>query len=263
MSTTYGNLIYVGDISFSETEDSGQITIDPWGMDSLTRIYMGGKGELETFLEQLGQGGIQVVYSQNPVAGVTAILDRSRAIADSVFPQMFAKEIQISIDRSFAKITVPFRGVSNGRLPAPVVKFGLRVQSVSLDYGIDGSGITANFQYEAPYSTYTYVTRKQPRRSLYKSKLEYLQDSIQIVSRTGAGGVIKYFVGPSVTNKSGNTQNINNGGAAGHYNAVVEVVGTIDAQPDGQWWNVVETNEMILTPLNLSNQGWAYQLGLV
>jgi len=90
MSTTYGNLIYVGDIAFAETENSGRMTIDPWGIDSLTREWMGGRSEIESFLDNIGQGGITVVYSQNPVAGVTAILDRSRSIADANFPQMFS-----------------------------------------------------------------------------------------------------------------------------------------------------------------------------
>jgi len=256
------SITYVGDCSFKEMPQSGSIEIDPWGMDKLTRVWSGKNSDLDTFLDNIGQGGIEVVYSQNPVAGVTAILDRSRTIADSLYPQMFAVSFSIDIARAFAVVTANYRGVSTGKLPPPVPSFGYRTQSVTLEYGIDGSGITATFQYNAPYSTYTYVTRKQPRKAIYKSKLEYLQDSIQIVSRTGAGGVVKYFVGPSVTNKSGNTQNINNGGTAGHYNAVVEVIGTLDAQPDGQWWNVVETNEMILTPLNLSNDGWAYQLGL-
>lgn len=262
-TTTYGGLIYVGDPSFVETENSGRMTIDPWGMDSLTREFMGGRGELESFLDSVGQGGIQVVYSQNPIAGVTAILDRSRSIADANFPQMFAKDIQIDIDRSWAKITIQYRGVNNGRLPPPVVKFGYRVQSVTLPFGTDDSGISATFNFNATYATYTYVTRKQPRAAIFKSKLEYLRDSIQIVSRSGAGGQVAFYRGPSLTNKSGNTQNIPATGKPGHYNAVVEVVGTIDAQPDGQWWNCVETNELIITPLSLSNYGWVYQLGIL
>jgi len=235
--------VYVGDCAFAETTGS-VLSIDPWGMDRLSRRIEGRSDQLPEYL---------------------ATLARKRGVKDSVYPQLLMVDYDISMEGALCRSTVNYAGVFDGKEPQVVEDYGTRSQSITLpligdELGIS-SGNSATFSYNAPYSTFRYPSREQPKGPKYKSRVAYINGAIQVTSRTGAGGDIAYFLGNSVTNASGNVQSIRTDGTANHYNAVIEVVNQeFTVTPVGSWWSVTETNEMILTPLNLAQSGWVYQL---
>ncbi len=82
------------------------------------------------------------------------------------------------------------------------------------------------------------------------------------MTQTGPPGPLVFFKGKTLTNNQASVSATDIEGAVSSYNAVIEVV------PDdytwkpisGGWWEVSETNSIILTPLNLANRGWVTQL---
>ena len=110
------------------------------------------------------------------------------------------------------------------------------------------------------FLTFRYLTRKKPVQPLFQSRIEPVNDAVQIIARTGATGYIKFFKGRSLTSATGNINNAIITGLPSQYNAVVEVFGTWTVKPQGLWWEVVERNQVILAPLDLANRGWIFQL---
>ncbi len=259
MSITYRGNVYVGDYSFQETETSGSTSVDPWGFDTLQREFEGGNSELQNFVT-----GLTGALTVQAISG-TITLDRTRLIQDPAYPSLYVTDYSIEPGRTYSKVKITSKGVYNGKIPKPTIKYGTKAQSVTLPFIGDELGVTngvnATFTYTAPYATFTYVTKKKPTGPLYKSKLDAGGNVLQVIARTGAAGSIAFFRGRTVTNALGTVSSAAIAGGLRQYNAVIEVVNeSWDVSPLGQWWQVTEQNQAILTPLDLANSGWIYQL---
>lgn len=254
------SLIYTGNVTFEETEKSGQLGVDLWGADTLTREYEGSKALLDGFLAsfRITIAGFSARF------GTPIVLDRSRQMQDRSFPDLYMTEFNVQPSRAFAKVTCTFKGVFNGRKPQPVIDYGTRTQQVTLPFIGDEAGVTngisASFIYKAPFARYRYLAKRKPVRPLFQSKLEPTE-GIQVVARTGAAGSLKFFKGRTITNRSSNLSSAPIGGDLNCYNAVVECIpDEFTVVPVGTWWEVTEVNQAILTPLDLATNGWAFQL---
>jgi hypothetical protein len=254
-------LIYKGNVGFEETENSGDMSVDLWGADVLTREWEGSKVLLQTFLASFK---ITIAgFFQN---GQPVVVDRSRQIQDKQLRDMYLTELSISPGRAFAKVRGTFKGVTNGRKPLPVVHYGTKAQQVTLPFIGDELGVTngisTSFQYQAPYTQFLYLSKRKPRGPLFRGRTEFVENALQISARTGAAGNIKYFRGKTLTSNFSNVSSTGISGGLNCYNAVVECLNQeFDVKPIGTWWEVTETNQILLTPVDLSNSGWSYQLG--
>lgn len=249
-------LLYVGDCSFQETENSGGIVCDPWGLDTLTREWEGRKDLLDDFLQDIAPTSV------TSRAGSLA-LSRSRSIADVQLPQMFLTTMSVDVGRAFAKITGTFRGISNGREPLPKIENSCRIQEVTLPY-VENGAVTSQsgtFTYNALSTTFTYWTRKEPRKRRYAGQIFGVQGGLNIVARTGVPGQIKFYKGQTLTSNIFNLTSLANQGAPDAYNANVECFqDEFSSSQDGQWWQVVESNSLVLTATDFLQLGWIIQL---
>lgn len=253
------SLVYVGDVTFQETENSGQLGVDLWGADALKREWEGSKVLLATFLSKFK------LTMTGFINGQTVNIDRSRQIQDHQFRDLWMTGANISNGRAFSKVSAAFTGVFNGRKPQPVIEYGVKAQQVTLPYIGDQfaqtNGLSASFTYMAPFTTYRYLTKQRPNGPIFKGKLQPVNDAIQIVTRTGAVGDVKFFKGRTLTGNSGVASSQAIIGNVNAYNAVVEcITQEFSVRPQGAWFAVSETNQATLTPLDLANSGWVYQL---
>ncbi len=255
----YNGNVYVGDVDFQETEGSGGMSVDPWGFDTIQREYEGGNSALASFLTGL-VGSFTVQSQSGPV-----FIDRTRLIQDTDYPALYLTEYSVEPGRAYSKVKTTSKGVFNGKAPQPVIEYGTKSQQVTLPFIGDEAGVTnginASFVYTAPYATIRYIAKLRPTGPLFKSKLSTGSNTVQITARTGAAGGIQFFRGRTITNALGTVSSANIVGALQAYNAVIEIISeSWDVKPLGQWWQVTEQNQVILTPLDLANSGWIYQL---
>lgn len=220
-------LTYKGDCDFAETEDSGRFSIDPWGMDVLTRIRKGRVDRLSTEL---------------------ALYDRRRDIKDSEYADFYLSRVNPDPGRAFATVTLEYVGIRGGKIPDPVFKSGFRASTVSLPYaGIGGEldGTSTTLKYYAPYTTAMYVLKDKPKGAKYRDKIELIPESLQIISVTGDDTREISYKRASADN--GDTLKTPNA-----YNALIEVyTSQFDWKKAGQWYEVTETNEAVIIPAGL------------
>jgi len=249
------SLVYVGDCSFQETENSGQLVVDPWGIDTLTREWEGRKDLLDEFL-------VDIAPTSVAARAGTISLDRSRTVADEQYRQMFMTQVSVDIGRAFAKITSTFRGISDGRKPSPKIETSCRLQEVTLPYVANGAVTTqtGTFTYNALSTTFAYWQREVPSARQYQGKIFGLKGGLNIVTKTGIPGTIKFYKGQTLTSSISNLTSLANQGAPDAYNANVECFpDEWTITPEGQWWQVVESNSLVLTPFDFLQNGWIIQ----
>jgi hypothetical protein len=254
-------LLYVGDATFQETESSGRMGTDLFGADVLTREWEGSKELISDFIAD----SFRFTITGSVGNGRPIVIDRSRKIQDRELRAMYLTEFNVEKSRAFAKITGTFRGIANGRKPEVVISYGTKATSVTLPYigselGV-GNGISASFTYYAPYATYRYLTKDKPTKPQNLGRVENMKAGIRVAARTGAAGPLVAFKGRTLTNQSPNVMSRSITGGLNAYNAVIECINEEwDVQPLGSWWEVTETNQIILTPLDLASGGWAFQV---
>lgn len=251
-------LLYVGDCSFQETENSGGINCDPWDIDTLTREWEGRKDLLENFLVSVAPTAVSMV------AGGTLNLSRNRTIADKQYTKMFLTAMNVDVGRAFAKITGTFRGIQNGRKPEPRKSVSYRLQEVTLPFITDSlvinSGITGTFTYKAPTTVYTYWQQEEPKQRMFRARPAQIVNSVAIVTRTGIPGTIKFFKGQTLTNSTPNFNTLATPGVLQAYNANIECLDDeFSFEQVGQWWQVRESNVITLTPLDFLQSGYLTQ----
>lgn len=234
--------VYVGDCSYAETADS-VLSIDPWGMDSLTRFIEGRVDQLPQYL---------------------STLKRKRDIQDSEYKGLYLWNYRVTSGRAFAKAEINFAGVFTNEIPEPVFTPGYRAQSVSLPYAFadSSSGITATFEYIAPFTQVQYAVKDKPLVQKYRGYVQCSKDSLQIVGRTGAFGDIAIWKGRFLNTQTAAQLSGALDGTGNAYNAVAESITTqfTPQQVGGPWWRVTENNEVRLQPLDLFNGGFFAQL---
>lgn len=235
------SITYVGQREFIEVADA-QLSVDAWGMDTLTRKYRGDKAQLDAFLADFG---------------------KNRLLADTEFPYLFHTTHNATIGRAYADVTVEYKGLINsGSLNSPnplppVITSGSRTQSVQLQFVGDtlgaSTGAVADVTYTAAYTKIRYITRGRPKERQYLNVIEHTSQPITILSRAGTPGVIKVFAGHSWRESTGS--GIFGGrGSLQAYNGVMEVLPVqFEWTQAGQWYEVTETNEARMVPLDLAN----------
>ena len=234
-------MTYVGDTTFAEDADA-VFTVDAWGMDSLTRRFKGANTLLSDFLEDYA---------------------KDRTVADADFPYMFHSSHSATIGRAFSTVTIEYKGLINSKpgntpedLP-PVFKSGYRTQDVSLPYVGDTIGQTtgavAEITYSAPFTQIMYVTREVPKTRRFRNILESFEEGIQLLARRGSPGDITIHAGKTWKQSVG-TVGLDVIETVQHYNGVAEVIPTqFEWEQAGQWYQVIETNEARVVPLDLAN----------
>lgn len=249
---------YVGDCEFDETEDSGMLTEDFWGMDELTRIFEGRNDLLVPF-----------------------ILKFKKKYFDDEFPQLGLTNRVIVPGRAFTKVTLTYKGLLDNDLPDPVVEGGWTQDSarvglmfgqgkfsthgwMDLGLGNFGSRTTGNqkslpiagllstavvrksleqigdeetaeveITYNAPRTTFHYVTRKEPKVPRYGQTLLLSEGDFEIVETRPAT-----FRGRPVINRE---------------------IRTVDFQKRraGNFWEVSEVTQGKLVPARVAMRGMA------
>lgn len=234
--------IYVGDCSYAEIEGA-ILGVNPWGMDTLTRFIEGRVDHLSTYL---------------------ATLKRSRLTEDNIYKGMWLHDYSIEEGRVFAKATLQFAGVYTDAIPEPVFTPGNRVQSVTLPFAFldQSSGVSATFDYIAPFTTVEYAVKAKPLLPKYRGYVQCAPDSLQIVSRSGAAGALSIFRGKHLNSQTASQITSSLSTQENCYNAVAESF-TPSFEPKqlaGPWWVVREQNEVRLIPLDLYNSGFTAQI---
>lgn len=236
--------IFLGDMAFQETVGS-VLSVDPWAADTLTRKVNG-----------------------KSTAGVAylATLARSRTIRDATYTHMYLTDYSAAFNGAIWEVTLIYKGIYNGQNQTdPVRDKGTRVQSITLPFfGSEATGINATFQLVVPWTRFVYFTPTEPKAPRYRGQVSVTKDSLQIVGRSGAAGNLVIYAGkylntgvPNVVSGNSISSTLN------AYNAVAESVTTqFEAKPYGQWWEVVENNEVVIQPLDLAQAGYTAQLNL-
>lgn len=226
------DITYSSGISDAFEEQPGAVLRkDPWGMDSLTRRFTGRLDKIATELARYG--------------------DR-RNNRDTVYEDLFAVDWTVTHDAPFPVLEVTFRGVIGGKPRDPEVITNTRVMSVTLPYvGSDGEkdGTTTTLKYYAPFAVCKYATKSRVTSPKYKSKVDIT--ALEVIDMTGddeRGLAIKR--GPSINGATESSTIIS--ALANSYNAKVELTGTVESKPVGQWFENTEHCEAIITPLGLT-----------
>lgn len=234
---------FVGETAFT-LQPGSTLTVDAWGMDTLVRKYRGAPSKLAAFL---------LPYA------------KSRTVADSTYPWLSHQGHTVDFDRSYATVTITYKGIQANASMAgiglePIRETSLRTQDVQLQYIGDtlgeSTGAVADITYVAPSTTIRYVRRGRPRKQTFKGELELTDEAISVVSRRGFPGNIHLVAGLSW----GKVMRDNKAtwaapeGTLQAYNGVVEVITTeFSFKPAGLWYECVETNEARIVPLDLAN----------
>lgn len=234
MSITY---VDVGD-DFVE-QPGATLTVDPWGMDQITRRFTG---------------------KQSMLATEVAKYKRDRDKRDPTYKWLFYTSLVATESAPFAEIAVTYKGTYDGKLPEPVVKSGFRKQSVTLNLAgatsdeADITATTANLTYYAPYSTYKYITKAKPKAAKYRTKIELTAEALDTVSMSNSHrGDLHYVNGTSLS--SGPNRILVYKIQPNKFNAVLELsTSQFDVQPAGRWFEITETTELLLVPSSLARQ---------
>lgn len=219
-------------------------TVDVWGLDLLTRTYKGRATGKNAFINEL-----------------TTRRDKN----DTVFKGMFMMDWTYTVEGPWVTFSVVFRGKKDNRDIEPRLDSGSRVQEVQLQFIGDELGVTtgnvASFTYNAPFTRVFYARRRKPVAIVYRDKLETTRDAIAIVSRSGTPGDLTLFRGRSLNGSAlaGSAQNLS-AGALNCYNGVLEIMSTLNFEKVGQWYEIVETHEARIIPLELANGTFIYQV---
>jgi len=161
-------------------QPGAQLTIDAWGLDSITRKYSGKVANIPDFI---------------------ATLRKNRNKPDSEYNALTLTNYTISKGRAWAEVDVNYKGTFDGKLPAPIIDGGgMTTQAVQLTYkdteieqlttalNITYTKPSCSFTYKAASATIRYVTRNRPSAAAYAQELGGLTSRVQIISQQGALG---------------------------------------------------------------------------
>lgn len=214
-----------------------QLTVDTWGMDRLTRRF---QGRLDRIAEELAK------------------YKRDRDKKDSVYSWMNVIEVAMTESSPFAQLTVNYRGVYDGKTPPAVSASGFRKQSVQLNLAGESEDevteTTSTLTYYAPYTTWRYVSKSEPKTAKYRTKIKLTSEALDVVSMSNSHVADLNFVNGSSLSSGPNRPLIYRI-APGKFNAVIELsTSQLDIEPAGKWFEVTETNELLLIPSSLARQ---------
>lgn len=218
------SVVFAGDTEWEEQPD-WSLTVDDYGVDTLSRPYSGNAELLADFLKQYPKGSRDPVYDQLKRTGYSA-----------------------SGHRSFPTVTLQYKGIFADDLPDVKRGGGWRRQTATLTMQDDStdaaradSATTCTIAYYAPVTRFRYVTRKQPTKQKYAGQLLQTDAAWEIVEIIGAGLTQFYEARPPLW-----VAGIVTGGTIrpGHFNYVRAVGTTIfNIEEAGDYWEVTEENE--------------------
>lgn len=227
------------DIGSAYVEQPGaMLTVDPWGMDQITRRYTGPQDDIATEVERY---------------------KRRRDKRDETYTWMFYTALTAIESAPLGEITITYKGTYDGKVPEPVVKSGFRKQAVTLNLAgatsDDTTTTTSNITYYAPYSTYRYVTKSRPVATKFRTKIHLTAEALDVVNMSNSHlGDLHVVNGASLSAGAENRPLIFRQ-IPNKFNAVMELsTAQFDVEPAGKWFEVIETNELLLLPAALARQ---------
>lgn len=236
MSATIDNetfgVTYVDDCDFREVTGAS-LTVDPWGLDVLVRRRRGRADEL---------------------ADEIALYKSKRTIRDRVYKDLVLTEYNATHEGAFATVDLTFKGVFDGRTREPNIKDGTRAASVQLNRmsavigTLSGQTMTAN--YYAPYLSAMYVRKEKPLLPQFRNRIDFRGEAMELFGHTGFVSNVSYFKGRVLAGTAARGRTTALTGIASAYNAVIEIyTPQFERKQVGEWWEVTETNEVRIVPL--------------
>lgn len=182
------SVTYVGNCEW-DLSDYAQLAVDAWGFDVISQEYGGRSDKIDTF---------------------AALWSHDRTIAHPTYRWATYDKITFAPSPVISKATVTYKGVIGGTLPDPVIKTGMRRQSVTCEYTATtigtATGVTATFEYYAPFKRvvwFTYGTLASTQQRVGVSKAfdigptyqDMLKD-LTVLNARGPQGTLKIVQNP-------------------------------------------------------------------
>jgi hypothetical protein len=214
-------------------EQAGAVlSVDLWGMDEITRRWMGRMDKAET---ERGK------------------FKRIRDKKDLEYPNLYCTEYRVIWSAPFATLEATFKGVIDGTVPEPTLgDSGYRINTVELsvaaDIGFTVLGNSSLITYYAPFAKVNFVSDKRRRFAQHANMVDLGQ--LQIIKQKGANlALLNIVKGASLNDPAAEPiQSI--AGVVGRYNGTFEMNSTITSQKKvGQWWEGTETHEILIVPM--------------
>lgn len=228
---TYG-VDYV-DIPDDFREQSGAIlSVDPWGMDQISRRWMGRMDKADA---------------------ERAKYKRNRGKRDSEYTTLYCTEYRVIWSAPFATLEATFKGLIDGNVPAPVISdSGYRRNTVELgiaeNIGLTVLGGSTTITYNSPFVKVNFVSKTRRKWAQHANLLDATQ--LQIIKQTSAQAAALNIVKGQSLNGQPNQSVQQIAGVVGSYNGTMEVQSSITSQkPVGQWWEGTETHELLIMPM--------------
>lgn len=244
----------------AEEQPGAQLTVDAWGMDSIVRKYW--------------------IKTANAIDFVR-ILRKNRNRPDSVYNALTLTGYTATEERAWTHFDVSFKGLIDGKLPAPVYTGGSATLNVQLEwqdsalrnfaiaYGSQYTAPTTQLTYKAPFAVIRYVTREVPKAPKYSNDLNGADPLVSIVNQTGARGPIDIvpLSQPRVQNVpiiAGLPTPTALPPKEGYFNGISNIVtdGPSYAQV-GQFYECEEKNQLTIMPFDFATLLWSINLGQV
>ena len=163
-------------------QPGAQLSIDAWGLDTITRKYRGKEANVPDFI---------------------ASIRKNRNKPDYLYPALTLTNYTINHGRAWAEVDITYKGTFDGKLPDPVYSGGVSTLNVQLElqdtglrnlaiaYGIQYTAPTTQLTYKAPFVNVRYVLREPPKKAMFEDDLNKLDPVISVVNQTGARGGIE------------------------------------------------------------------------
>ena len=241
-------------------QPGAQLQIDAWGLDSIARKYVC-KADDSIIRDALDYFG------------------KLRNKADDVFRALTLTTYTVIKGRSWAEFSVNFKGVLDGRIPAPVYSGGMATQSVQLEWtdtatqnvaavlGATYVAPTTQLTYKAPFVNIRYFLRARPETALHENDIGGREPVIQVVNQTGARGRVSYV--PLGQPRIANVPVVGTDPATGEpyplalppvensFNAITNIVSNgPEYTQEGQFYLCEEKNQVTLMPFSFASLIW-------
>lgn len=245
-------------------QPGAQLTVDAWGLDSITRKWSGKVANIPDFI---------------------ATLRKNRNLPDAEYNALTLTSYTISKGRAWAEVDINYKGTFDGKLPAPIFTGGgMTTQTVQLDYkdtvkeqlsaalGVTYTKPTTTLTYKAPSIGIKYVLRKRPALASYPQELGGVTPTLQIVNQTGARGGIAIvpLSQPRISNvpvyygvdpETGEVVAAPFPAQEYLFNGIANIVNEGPTwTPEGQYYLCEEKNQVVIMPFDFASLLWNINL---
>lgn len=242
-----GGYRIIGDIGFQETVGA-VLAVDPWGLDTITRKYIVRADRCDAVVDRLKRG---------------------KTFSDWQFPMMTMTSYSVTYNGALCEFSITCKGVIAQQPNAPGIpanvssaKFssGTRQQVVSLGFLSKNPTLNEAIDqvvYNSPTTTIKYAVSSKPQSRIFNGFVDYIEDSIQIKSRTFPTLPINLTIGNSFTrNTRVPPPRSDTGGPLESFNGVIECINqSFKFDQEGSWWLCEEQNEVVIQQRNFLKYG--------